>query len=75
MLVIYCIFSRSMFVIKNVDIFILNSGIHNIHTRYGSDLHYPRFQLAEVQKSVFYSGLMIFNNVPQNVMPIRLNMT
>jgi hypothetical protein len=50
-----------------MDIFILNSDIHNIHTRHGSDLHHPTYKLAEVQKGVFYSGIMIFNDLPQNV--------
>jgi hypothetical protein len=56
------IFSMPMFVIKNMDIFILNSDIHNIHTRHGSDLHHPTHKLAKVQKGVFSSG-MIFNNL------------
>jgi hypothetical protein len=57
----------SIFVVKNMDIFILNSDIHNIHTRYGSDLYNPTYKLAEVEKGVFYSGIMIFNTLPQNV--------
>jgi hypothetical protein len=51
------IFSVSMFIFKNMDIFILNSDIHNMHTRHGSDLHHPTYKLAEVQKGVVYSGI------------------
>jgi hypothetical protein len=50
-----------------MDMFILNSDIHNIHTRHGSYLHNPIYKLAKVQKGVFHSGIKIFNNLPQNV--------
>jgi hypothetical protein len=56
-----------MFVVKNTDIFILNSDIHNIHTRQGSDLHHSIYNLTEVQKGVSYSGITVFNNLPQNI--------
>jgi hypothetical protein len=56
-----------MFVVKNMDIFILHSGVHIIHTRQGSNLHNPTYKLAEVQKDVFCFGITIFNNLPQNV--------
>jgi hypothetical protein len=46
------ILSISIFVVTNWDIFMLNSDIHNIHTRHGSDLHYPAYNLAKVQKEV-----------------------
>jgi hypothetical protein len=57
------IFSMSMFVVKNMDMFTFNSYILNIHTRYSSDRHHPTYKLAEVQKGVFYSEIMIFNNL------------
>jgi hypothetical protein len=61
-----CIISVSMFV-KNMDIFTLNSDIHSIHTRQGSDLHHPTHKITKVQKGVDCSGIMIFNNLPQNL--------
>jgi hypothetical protein len=60
------IFSISMFVVKNKDTFILNSDIHSIHTRQGLALHHPTCKLTKVQKGVYYSGITIFNNLPQN---------
>jgi hypothetical protein len=33
----------------------------------GSDLHHPTYKLAKVQKGVISSGIMILNNLPQNV--------
>jgi uncharacterized membrane protein YjjP (DUF1212 family) len=56
-----------MFVVKNTDMFVLNSDIHNTHTRQSSDLHHPIYKLTEVQKGVSYSGITIFNNLPQNI--------
>jgi hypothetical protein len=56
------IFSTSIFVVKNMDMFLSNSDIHGIHTRQGLDLHYPTYNLAKVQKGVFYTGIKIFNN-------------
>jgi hypothetical protein len=61
------IFSVPMFVVKDMNMFILNSDIHIIHTRHGSGLHHPTYKLAKVQKGVFYFGIAIFNNLPQNV--------
>jgi hypothetical protein len=54
-------------VVKNTDIFILNSDIHSIHTRQGLDLHHPTCKLTKVQKGLSYSGIRIFNNLPQNI--------
>jgi hypothetical protein len=44
------ILSICIFVVTNWDIFMLNSDIHNIHTRHGSDLHYPAYNLTKTQK-------------------------
>jgi hypothetical protein len=60
-------FSIPMSVVKNTDILILNSDIHNIYTRRVSDLHHPMYKLTDVQKGVTYSGIMLFNNLPQNI--------
>jgi hypothetical protein len=56
-----------MFVVKNRDTFILNSDIHSIHTRQGSDLHHPTYKLTKAQKGVYYSRIMIFNNLPHKL--------
>jgi hypothetical protein len=36
-----CIFSLLIFVVKNRDQFLINSEIHSINTRQGSNLHLP----------------------------------
>jgi hypothetical protein len=44
------VYSKYIFVVKNMDILIQNSYIHSIHIRQGLDLHYPAYKLANVQK-------------------------
>jgi hypothetical protein len=61
------ILSVSIFVVNNLDIFKFNSAIHSINTRQGSNLHLPTDNLAKVQKGVYYSGIRIFSNLPQNI--------
>jgi hypothetical protein len=46
-----------MFVVKNRDLFELNSDIHKISIRYNNDFHLPSAQLKLFQKGVFYSGI------------------
>jgi hypothetical protein len=67
------ILSMSIFVVTNWDIFMLNSDIHNIHTRHGSDLHYLAYNLTKAQKAVSYSGIKVFNNLPHNIKSLSNN--
>ena len=55
------IFSLFIFVVKNKDLFLFNSEIHNVNTRNNSDLHMPNTNLTTVQKGVLYSGSKIYN--------------
>jgi len=41
--------------------------IHNINTRHTSNLHLPRAHLNIYQKGVYYSGIKIFNSLPQDI--------
>jgi hypothetical protein len=45
----------------------LNSDIHSIHNRHGSDLHYPPYNLIKVKNGVSYSGIKVFKNPPHNI--------
>jgi hypothetical protein len=67
------ILSISIFVVTNWDIFMLNSNMHNIHTRHGSDLHYPAYNLTKSQKGVSYSGIKVYNNLPHNFKSLSNN--
>ena len=44
-----------------------NSDVHNINTRYNSDLHLPIADLTVFQEGVFYFGIGVFNNLPSTV--------
>jgi hypothetical protein len=56
-----------MFVVQNRDLSELNSGTHNISTRYNNDLHLPSAQLKLFQKGVFYSGIETYNHLPLTI--------
>ena len=56
-----CIFSLLLFVAKNRDSYESNSEIHNINTRFSSDLHTPTANLTTFQKDPFYFGIKVFN--------------
>ena len=61
------IFSLSIFVIKNKHLFSTNYHIHNVHTRFKTNLHPPTANLTKFQKGVYYSGIKIFTNLPHNI--------
>ena len=44
-----------------------NSETHNINTRHNSNLHLPLTHLNIYQKGVYYSGIKIFNSLPQDI--------
>jgi hypothetical protein len=56
-----------MFVVKNRDLFKLNSDIHNIGTRHNNDFHLPSAQSKLFQKGVFYSGIKTYNHLPLTI--------
>jgi len=53
--------------IKNKDLFSKNYQIHNVHTRFKTNLHSPIANLTKFQKGVYYSGNKIFSNLPHNI--------
>lgn len=61
------IFSLSLFVVKHINMFKLNSMIHSINTRHCSDLHLPSVHLTNVQKGVYYSAIDVFNCLPAEI--------
>ena len=44
-----------------------NSVIYNSNTRHNNNLHLPHGSLSIYQKSVYYSGIKVFNNLPTNI--------
>jgi len=61
------IFSMLVFVVKNRDLFLSNSEIHDINTHYNYKLHLPTTNLTLVQKGVLYSGSRIYNHLPLHI--------
>ena len=61
------IFSLSLFVVKQINMFRLNSMIHSINARHCSDLHLPSVRLTKAQKGVYYSGIDVFNSLPAEI--------
>jgi len=53
--------------INSKEIFETNTSIHNINTSNKHHLHRPNPNLSCVQKSTFYAGIKIFNNLPSSV--------
>jgi hypothetical protein len=58
------VFSLLLFVAENRDLYESNSEIHNINTRFRSDLHTPTANLTNFQKGPFYFGIKVFNRIP-----------
>jgi len=61
------IFTLLLFVAKNKDLYELNSEIHNINSRFSSDLHTPTVNLTNFQKGPFYFGVKVFNHLPTSI--------
>jgi len=61
------ILSLLMFVVKNRELFKLNSDIHHIGTRHNNDLHLPSTHLNLFQKGIYYSGIKIYNHLPLSI--------
>jgi hypothetical protein len=62
-----------LFVVKNIDEFKSNFEVHSINTRHRSDLFPPATKLPKYHKEVHYSGIKIFNYLPQSIEHIFWN--
>ena len=68
------IFSLLIFVVKNKDLFLLNSDIHSFNTCNNSNLHIPGTNLTIFQKGVLYSGRKIYNKLPPHTKSLSNNL-
>jgi len=66
----YIYLSMNFFIV-NKDKFLTNSSVHSINTRNKHHLHRPVTNLSCFQKGVSYSGIRIFNNLPQGIASLR----
>jgi hypothetical protein len=53
-----------LFVINNMEQYMINSEVYHISTRQHSNLHLPLPNLTKYQKGVYYLGIKIFNVLP-----------
>jgi hypothetical protein len=61
------IYSTIMFVVKNKDIFKVNTEVHEMNTRQKLDFHVPSTRLTRIQKGLYYSGTTLFNALPLEI--------
>jgi hypothetical protein len=61
------IFSLLNFIINNQEHFQANSAVHSVNTRNKHYLHRPMANLTGFQKSTYYSGIKIFNNLQSSL--------
>jgi len=61
------ILSLLTLVSNNREQYFRNSEIHNINTKHTSNPHLPKPHLNIYQKGVYYSGIKIFNSLPQDI--------
>jgi hypothetical protein len=66
------IFSLLYFIINNLEHFQINSAVHGVNTRNKHHLHRPLANLTCFQKSKYYSGIKIFNNLTSSLKSQKL---
>jgi IS1 family transposase len=65
------LFSLMNFFVNNQENFQTNSSVHCIKTRNKHHLYRPIANLSCFQKSVFYSGIRIFNSLPRSLTNLK----
>jgi hypothetical protein len=61
------VFSIINFITNNKEYFQTNALVHSVNTRYKDYLHKPTANLSCFQKSTYYAGIKIFNNLPSDL--------
>jgi hypothetical protein len=64
------IFSLANFAVSNEEYFQPNSALHSVNTRNRHHLHIPAATLSCFRKSMCYSSINIFNNLPCSLKPL-----
>jgi hypothetical protein len=67
------ILSLALFIVNNEDNFMINFDQHSIHTRSCSNYYLPQAILTTYQKGVYYSGVKICNNLPNDIKKFSYN--
>jgi len=67
------ILSLLLFVVKNINEFTHNFDVHSINTRHRADLFPPTTTLSKYHNGIYYSGIKIFNHLPQHIKHLSCN--
>jgi hypothetical protein len=67
------ILSTLLFVIKNKNLYATNQNIHTINTRFNLDLQLPTCNLTLYQKGAYFSGIKLFNHLPQTLKRLSID--
>jgi hypothetical protein len=62
-----------LFIIENQHEFHTSAHAHGLNTRNRNCLHLPALRLTCAQKGVLYSGIKIFNSLPNDILNNREN--
>jgi hypothetical protein len=58
------VFSLTLFVVNNKNLFVLNSDKYNISMKHTNNLHQPSSNFTVYQKGVHCMGIQVHNNLP-----------
>ena len=67
------ILSSALYIVNNKESFVTNSDQHSFHTRSCNDYYVPQANLTTYKKGVYYSGIKIFNNLPNDIKKFSYN--
>jgi hypothetical protein len=62
-----------MFVVNNMDLFVINFDKYTTVTRNSSNLHFPLSNLTIFQKGSQYVGIKVYNSLPHNMKQLSGN--
>ena len=74
-MLVFINYSLMSFIIENQEKFQTNSSVHNINTRNKHHFHRPVANLSCFQKGSSYSGIRIFNSLPQSITNLKTEKT
>jgi hypothetical protein len=68
-----CVYLLSLmtFVVNNYNKFLVNNSIYTISTRNNDHIHIPVSRLLSYQRGVYYSGIKLFNVLPNSISTLR----
>jgi hypothetical protein len=68
-----CVYLLSLmsFVMNNCDKFLINNLLYTIGTRNNDPFHVPVSRLLSYQMGVYYSGIKLFNVLPNSISMLR----